>query len=100
MTATNASVSPKSSPYILFEFLYSAGIPAHEFHLATDRRAFRAARDRQLHALSRLPGARRRLLRLGRRGQSLSRLLPRLGLRPARPLPIARRRRRSEAGGR
>ena len=37
---------------------------------------------------------------LGRRGQPLSRLLPRLGLRPARPLPAARRARRCRSRSR
>ena len=45
----------------------------------------------ELHALPRLPGPRRGLVGLGRRGQPLPRLLPRLGLRPPRPLPAARR---------
>ena len=53
---------------------------------------FEQLRHRQLHALPGLPGARRGLVRLGRRGQPLPRLLPRLGLRPARPLSAARRR--------
>src|SRR5436190_20506416 len=59
--------------YLLFSFFYFAGVPTHEFHLATNRRVIRAARYPQLHALSRLPRPRRRLLRLGCRGQSLSR---------------------------
>ena len=58
---------------------------------------FRPLRDRQLQAVSRLPGARRGLVRLGRRGESLSRLLSRLGLRPARPLSAAGRARRSRS---
>ena len=36
-----------------------------------------------------LPGPGRRLVGLGRRGEPLPRLLPRLGLQPARPLPAA-----------
>ena len=54
-----------------------------------DDRPVRAVRDPQLPPLPGLPGPRRGLVDLGRRGEPLPRLLPRLGLQPARPLPAA-----------
>src|SRR5947207_481605 len=57
--------------------------------LAADRRVVSTPRHRQLHALPRLPGAGRGVVRMGRRGEPLPRLFPRLGLRPARPLSAA-----------
>ena len=57
--------------------------------LGRDDRPVRAVRDRQLPPLPGLPGAGRGLVGLGRRGEPLPRLLPRLGLQPAGPLPAA-----------
>ena len=56
----------------------------------TGHRPCQEVRHRQLHPLPGLPGARRGVVGLGRRGQPLPRFVPRLGLRPARPLPAAR----------
>ena len=54
-----------------------------------DDRPVRPLRDPQLPPLPGLPGPGRGLVDLGRRGAPLPRLLPRLGLQPARPLPAA-----------
>ena len=63
-----------------------------------DDRPVRSLRDPQLPALPGLPGPGRRVVGLGRRGEALPRLLPRLGLQPARPLPAAGRRGGPRAG--
>ena len=72
--------------------LWPPQLPTHEF--AETVELFKQVRHAELHAVTRWPGARRGLVRLGRRGQALSRFLSRLGLQPAGPLSAARSSRR------
>ena len=64
-----------------------------------NHRAVQTIRSPELRPLPDLPGARRRELRVGCRGNALPRLLSRLGLQPAGALPRAGREGRARAGG-